>query len=296
MTPTRKIRRGLVLSGGAALGAYQAGALGALRAHGLEFEIMSAASIGVLHALAWNRGSMVYELQEHWRDNVKRLVPFDLKRLLVAKNPFRFQSSMDGVVRRYRDTHPQPEEPGQVPIVVSITVASTGENLLVDTADPGLTEAERVAALKAATAIPALGDGAVRFRGRACYDGGFTNNLPVEPLLGRGLDELWLIPLFPPRSDARWKRPLLGAMDRVRRRVRSPWVKGAAGLVEQAFLPPAVRDFPGRVVIIRPPDAYRQFTLRKALTFSVKHIDRLFVKGRADGDRACREYRAAQKR
>ncbi|MFH2007596.1 MAG: patatin-like phospholipase family protein [bacterium] len=291
MTPPGPPRRGLVLSGGAALGAYQAGVLGALRAHDIEFEVIAAASIGVLHALAWNRGDMVHHLQDHWRDNVTRLRPFDVTRLLTFNNPFRFQGSMDGVVRRYRTTHPRADAPGQVPIIVSLTHASTGRNLLVDTSDPTLTAEERIAVLKAATTIPALGDGAIRFRGRAYYDGGFSNNLPVEPLLDRGLDELWLVPLFPPRSAARWKRPLAGLVERFRRRARNPWLLGTAGLVDQAIALPGQAAFAGRVVDIRPPDALRQFTVRKALTFSVKHIDQLVAMGHRDGVSACRHYR-----
>lgn len=85
------VRRGLVLSGGAALGAYQAGGLGVLKAHGIQFEALAAASIGVLHALAWNRGDMVYDLQEHWRDNARRLRPVNARRLLALQNPFEIQ-------------------------------------------------------------------------------------------------------------------------------------------------------------------------------------------------------------
>lgn len=295
MSSAIDIRRALVLSGGGALGAYQAGALAALRAHDLRFEAISAASIGVLHALAWNRGDMVLDLREHWRDNVRRLLPFDARRLLRLRNPFQFKASMDGVVRRYRDSHPRPDDAGQVPITVSLTEASTGANRLVDTSDPSLTDGERVAVYKAATAIPALGDRPVRIWQDHYYDGGFTNNLPVEPFLEADLDEVWLIPLFPDVSSARWKRPLARAVAAVRRRARNPWILGASGLMEQGLRPTDLSGCRAAVHVIRPADPARLFTLRQGLTFSVRHIDRLHLQGRLDADAVCQRYRESRR-
>jgi predicted acylesterase/phospholipase RssA len=263
-----------------------------LKARGIRFEALAAASVGVLHALAWNRGDMVFELQEHWRDNVRRLRPFHPRRLLTLRNPFQFGRSFDGVVRRYRSTHPRIDDEGQVPITVSLTRAASGSNLLVNTSDPQWTDAERVAIYKAATTIPALGDGAVRIRGERYYDGGFTNNLPVEAFSGAGLDEVWLIPLFDLAAADRPGRG--GTLARLVRaagqRAASPWLLGAAGLWEQLLRPRSAGRIAPRVVTIAPAEPARFFTVRRALTFSQAHIDRLFERGRQDAERICREY------
>ena len=181
---------------------------------------------------------------------------------------------------------------GQLPIWVSLTRAATGQNRLVNSFDRDWTDAERAAIYKAATAIPALGDGAVRIRDAVYYDGGFTNNLPVEAFDGAGLDELWLIPLFDLAAAGRPRRG--GAAARLLRaagrRAASPWLLGAAGLCEQLLRPKSPGRIAPRVVVIRPPEPSRYFTVRRALDFSLGHIDRLYEQGHRDAERTCRAY------
>ena len=139
---TRAIRRGLVLPGGAALGAFQAGALKAIREAGIEFHIIAATSIGLVHALAWNRGEeFVARLDGRWRKDAAEFAPFDPKRLLRLKNPFSFGKSLDKLFSQYRSTQPNVGDKGTIPILISLTEAATGRNVAFSVSEPGLSAA-----------------------------------------------------------------------------------------------------------------------------------------------------------
>jgi hypothetical protein len=58
MAVSTQSRRGLVLAGGGAKGAYQFGCLMALKEHSVVFDVISGTSIGALNALLWSTGNM----------------------------------------------------------------------------------------------------------------------------------------------------------------------------------------------------------------------------------------------
>jgi predicted acylesterase/phospholipase RssA len=259
MSPTR---RGLVLSGGGALGAYQAGVLVAIHESGLRFDVIAATSIGVLHALVYNRGDeMLHGLRDTWIDTVEWVEPFAARRLLTLRNPFSYGEALDRIFGRYRDSQPPATEEGQVPIIVFLTEAGTRRSVSFNTAEDGLDRDERELVYRAAAAIPALGDRAIEIRGTRYFDGGFTNNLPLGALLDRDdLDEVWAITPF-----------------RKRRRKRKPKPRPATD--KQLF-------------VIRPDPDDRSNALRAyhAVLFSVDNIRRLYDRGYADGLAAGRRY------
>jgi predicted acylesterase/phospholipase RssA len=290
----REIRRGLVLPGGAALGAYQAGALKAIRGHGIKFHAIAATSIGVLHALAWNRGEMVMSLDKHWREDVKGFAPFDPKRLLKLKSPFQYKSSMEQVFNRYRVGQPTPSEPGHVPIFVSLTEADSGENVAFSVSAPGNSAEDREKACKATTVIPLFGDDPIEIKGKRYYDGGFTKNMPISFLDEMDLDEIWVISLVPPVARRDWAGPYHRAILRARARTRNPWLLGAAGLAAQMFNPEDPFRCSKKLVVIRPSShgvINAKFIIR-GLTFSEKNIDWLLRLGREDAEKAVRGYAA----
>jgi len=253
-------RRGLVLSGGGALGAYQAGVLVAVYESGLRFDIMAATSIGVLHALVWNRGDeMLHGLRDTWIDTVQWVEPFAVRRLLKLRNPFSYGEALDRIFARYRDSQPAATDEGQVPIVVFLTEAGTRRSVSFNTATDGLDRDERERVYRASAAIPALGDRAIEVRGTRYFDGGFTNNLPLQALLDRDdLDEVWAITPFRRRRRKVKRRPDTGKT----------------------------------LIVIRPDTDDRSGVFRPyhALLFSVDNIKRLYERGYADGVEACRRY------
>jgi len=259
---TTRPKRGLVLSGGGALGAYQAGALGAIKEAGIEFDLIAATSIGVMHALVWNRGEeMIRDLENTWVDTVEWVKPFDPKRLLKLRNPFGYGDALDRIFGRYRDSQPPATSEGQVPIIVFLTETRRHRSVSFNTATGGFTRDERELIYRASAAIPLLGDRSIEVRGKRYYDGGFTNNLPLKALLEQDLDEVWAITPFRPRRRRRERRS---------------------------------HGFGGELIVIRPraTAAARDFRPYHAVLFSVGNIRRLFRRGHMDGQLACEGYLA----
>jgi len=284
VSAARARRRGLVLSGGAALGAYQAGALKTLRQRGLEFELISATSIGTLHALAWNMGDFVLELDEHWRRHVAGLRPFDLRRLLRGQSPIQFSASLDVVFDSHRDDYPHEDAP--VEILVTLGELESGQARVFSTRDESFSLEERELFHKASTALPHLGVPPIEIKGRHYYDGGYFDSCPVKPLCGRGLDEIWLIPLAPLRRGrgGAARRPL-------HERVRQSYLAPLVGLLDQRGRRPDLEaDVPA--VVIAPAsyaEAKKIFRASHALTFSLENIERLLEQGGRDAERVCDE-------
>ena len=291
----KPIRRGLVLSGGGALGAFQAGALKAIRENGIEFQVIAATSIGLIHALAWNRGDFVLSLDERWRRDAALLKPFDAKRILRLKNPFTFRPALDGLFDQYRHDQPPVGAPGHVPVIVSLTEATTGKNVAFAISLPDVPQAVREAACKASTIIPVLGDAPIEIQGKRYYDGGFSNILPIDYVEEMDLDEIWVIALTPPKTKKGWNEPLWRAAIRAQGKSKNPWVLGAAGLAAQIFSPHDLVVSQKKLVVIRPEPRgpFRSFRLIRALTFSPKNIETLLALGYERGRRVCRSYLSA---
>lgn len=280
------------MAGGAAFGAYQAGALKAVYEQQIQFHAIAACSVGVIHALAWNHGDLMRTIDQHWRENISRLEPFNAKNLLRLKNPFQFRDSLDELFDHYRDSHPDAEEDGQIPIIVSLTEAEAGRNTAFNLADPDLTQQERELICKASTIIPPLGDKPIEIRGRRYYDGGFSNNVPVDLLTDMALDEIWVIRMLPPRQPAAWQEKAWQTSQDIRAKAKHPWLLGATGMAAQILDPqdPAMAE--EVTVVIRPAarGPFRRFRLHRALNFSRRNIKTLLKMGYQDGQQACRSY------
>jgi len=298
----RDPRRGLVLAGGAALGAYQGGALKSLREHHIEFDIIAATSVGVVHALAWNYGDLILSIEDHWHKNVEQFAPFDLKRLLNLENPFRFRHSLNGLFDKYRSGYLSDNRRTQVPIIVSLTEVVSGQNAAffvtpVEHLTNASTLTERENILKASTIIPALGDEPIEIQGRRYYDGGFSNNLPINFLEDRDLDEIWVIRMLPPYINKKWKAVARRAVMELRGKTVNPWVLGVTGLAGQILNPEeAMARIQTKKIIIRPTsrNVMGHLPLIGALTFAHGNIERLLRLGYEDGRQACEKYKAGQ--
>lgn len=284
-------RRGLVLSGGGALGAYQAGALMALYEHNLEFEVVSATSVGTLHALAWNIGSIVPQLDNHWMTHVAGLKPFVPGRALRGRNPFRFMDVLDSLFDLYRELYP-PDE-GRIEILINLARWDTRQITVFSNRDPSLSAEERESVCKASAVMPHLGFKPVLIKGQRFFDAGFIDNLPFQPLLGRGLDEIWMIPLLPRWSTPHVTRLTRGPIAPLTTFSRNPYLSSFLGLVDQMIRPPDISGGPERRIVVTPRSNMRailQFHPYGGLTFSPRNIKRLLRRGYADGRRICHAY------
>ena len=286
------IRRGLVLSGGAALGAYQAGVLKAIREHGISFQAIAATSVGTIHALAWNRGDTILSIDQHWKENVASMRPFRPKHLLRLKSPFRFRASIDELFEGYRSGYLDQSSADKIPIMVSLTEASTGSNRLFSLSTPDLSGQDREKICKASAVIPLVGDRPIKIQGLRYYDGGFSNNIPVDYLESLDLDEIWVVILAPYKRRRLWKRSVIFAADSIYNRSRHPWVRSLSGLTGQLLRAHDHIVSPKKTFVIRPStrDSLGAYPIYQALTFSRRNIETLLDMGYRDGIRGCREY------
>lgn len=282
-------RRGLVLSGGAALGAYQAGVLRALHEAGVEFEVISATSIGTINGAAWNIPEVVGELHDHWFDNVRELKPFDPGQVLRRKNPFRFHLTLDALVENYRARYPFDNERAE--LLVTVADYETHQVQTFSTSDTSIPQADRENLMKASTAILHIGSEPVAVQGRLYYDGGYYNNVPIEPLLERDLDEIWVVPLTPIAPLGKTiRRPSLNLLKKA---MPSPYTYSLFSFVEQISGPPCMNRGTAQKIIISPFETGSINTrgLGQSLLFSLKGIQKLLDADYRDAAQVIAQYR-----
>ncbi len=278
-----------MLSGGAALGAYQAGVLRALNEAGIDFEVISATSIGTINAAAWNIPEVIGELHEHWYDNVSQLKPFDPRRVLQGKNPFRYHYTLDQLVENYRQRYPFDNQRSEV--IITVADYDTNEVCTFSTTDESLPQADREQLMKASTAILHIGSEAVEVQGRRFYDGGYYNNVPLEPLLDRDLDEIWVIPLTPVKGEVMPSIPGWN-FGLAKRALPHAYTVSLLSFLEQVGSPPDMNRGDARKIIISPfaSGAINGTVLGQSLLFSLKTIRYLIDSGYRDGARVIAAY------
>ena len=287
-------RRGLVLSGGAARGAYQAGALMALHEADLQFDVISATSIGTINAMAWNMDGVLKELDQHWLKNAGGFKPFDMSRLLQGSNPFQFHKTLEAIADVYRHRYPWGDERSE--ILVTLADYETNEPVVMSSRDEKLSQGERELFMKASTAILHIGSAPVEIQGRNYYDGGYNINVPLDPLLDYELDEIWVIPLSPVKGDvARTgrKSPLVSAAKNF---ITHPYAASLLNWYEQSIDPPDMQIGPAKKVIISPyrGGAADMFKPGVSLTFSIDNIRALLSGGYVDDAQAVEDYLASR--
>lgn len=186
----------LALSGGAVFGAYQAGALAALRQSGWEPDASVGVSIGAVNGWLLARGATPEELRDLWVDLPDRLDP--PSRLLAfpwnRQAPL-FRAWLDAVFDRYRDRETA------FPMDAVLLDALRWRPVRV----PG--NAASKEHLLAACALPGV-MAPVRVDGRLFVDYGIARNVPLQQALELSPDELVVVDLlaahpFPPARRLR---------------------------------------------------------------------------------------------
>ena len=150
--------------------------------------------------------------------------------------------------------------------------------------------------LKASTAILHIGSTPVDICGKRYFDGGYHRNVPLEPLLERDLDEIWVVPLTPVRG-------CFGSNHRRRFNVKPlqqvlpfAYTHSLLGFAGQLLSPPDMERGRARKIIISPyrSGAFRPSGLGQALLFSPANIRTLLDFGWRDGQRAVAAYLSRQ--
>src|SRR4051812_38925601 len=186
-----------VLSGGASLGATQAGMLQALYERDIRPDLYVGTSAGALNAaFAAGRPSTTdaaVELQRTWLELTRSQV-FPASPLTAALGALGVRdhafppSGLQRVIERHCDFARL--EDAAVPVHVVAADVLTGEEVL-------LSDGPVVDALLASAAIPGVFPPVAR-DGRLLMDGGIVDNAPIEPAVELGADRVFVLPAMGP--------------------------------------------------------------------------------------------------
>lgn len=180
---------GLVLAGGGGKGSYEIGVWKYLREIGLDSQIsvISGTSVGGLNAFLIGYGD--YELAEKiWLTEVEDKI-LDAE---SQQNKTGAVFSREGILQLIND-HIQFDRTLEVPKIY-VTCYNTKKNHAEYIKINGLTDAEIKHYLLATSAIPVVFQ-KERINGKAYYDGGLMDNVPLRPLLAEGCTHALIVSL-----------------------------------------------------------------------------------------------------
>jgi len=182
-----------VLSGGASLGAIQAGMLGALYEREIEPDLIVGTSVGAINgsfiASRPRTPETAAELADVWR-GVRRSDVFPLNPLSGLAGFLGRRANLigDGGLRRLLDAHLQVDrlEDAAVPLHVIATDLFTG-------LERRLSRGDATAAVLASAAIPGV-FAPVEWEQTQLIDGGVSNNAPISHALELGAERVYVLP------------------------------------------------------------------------------------------------------
>ena len=167
----RKLRTGLVLSGGAIRGIAHLGVLQALIDRNIRIDIISGASAGALAGAFFSEGFSPAEILEIF--SKKKL--FDLVRISIPRSGLFKVEGLKKILRNYLKTPNLEDLP--IPLIVSATNFSEGNAEYFESGS-------LIDILIASSSIPILFE-LTKINGVSYTDGGVTDNLPIEPIRDR---------------------------------------------------------------------------------------------------------------
>jgi NTE family protein len=231
-----------VLTGGASLGAIQAGMLEALYEHDIRADLIVGTSAGALNgAFVADRSQTpdtARELADIWR-GLSRNKVFPANPLAGALGFLGVRNHLvpDSGLRRLLREHVVAErlEQTMVPLHVIATDVLRGDEVR-------LSEGPLVDAVMASAAIPGVLP-AVAWNGRNLVDGGVSNNAPIRHAFELGADRVYLLPTAAPCELEEAPRGALAML------VHATGLLVRQGLIHDLATLPS-RD---RVVVLPPP-------------------------------------------
>jgi NTE family protein len=226
-----KRRAGVVLSGGGGRGAYQVGALKALRSLNVEPEIYSGSSVGAFNAAMAVSGKSLEEMERLWTGTnardvyVAKLDPRNLVSLRPAKSLRLMKESLASLWKFLRATASLKENGLQILDLDSLLVdmspaeklingnvdiralRAAGRKVLLTLTRLHPTEEKSIKILDnsqithrhilASCALPLVFP-PVRIGNETFCDGSVVMNSPLKPAIDAGSDDLYVIDLTPP--------------------------------------------------------------------------------------------------
>ncbi len=280
------MKRALVLSGGAARGAFQVGVLAYLEQCGWRPDLVCGASIGAIHAAAIGAGLDANRLARLWRSlSRERSGAFEpgrmLRRLFSKAAPF---SLSDGagvrkILEREIDFHRLRHSETAVAIAAVDLVAAktvyfnneeiTADHVLASAAAPVFYPWRRV-------------------EGRPFFDGGLMANTPIMPALAGGAEEIVAV-LLSPVTAAGQPPPLS-----LRKTAETAFELMLAGPFQAAIDGyRAAGGSPPKIHLVAPPRMLGFFSLGN---YSLRQVDRLMAQGYQSARRALETAKQERKK
>jgi len=260
------MERALILSGGGARGAFQAGVWKFLQESGWEPDLICGSSVGAMNAAAIGAGMDAEQMSNLWKkyDRLK-LFSFTVKDFLFSFfsrkkfNPLMDTAPLKSMLTEQIDIDALRKSRAEVLIsainmLTSQLVYFNQKNITVDH-------------IMAATAIPMLFPWQY-IDGEPYWDGGFMANVPIAPALERGVKEIIVVLLSP---AALYRQPIPETHRQVADLVFEHFIVGSYNL-SLSCLPCKNAD----IKIISPDYSEGFFSV---LNFSSMQADRLIQEG-----------------
>jgi NTE family protein len=186
------MRVAFVFSGGASLGASQAGMLQALYEEGVRPDVLVGTSAGAINAaFVASRPATVetaLDLQRIWR-RLKRCQVFPANPLTAGLGMLglRDHSISSSSLRRLLSRHVEIDRLEDAPVELHVLAADllSGEEVL-------LSEGPTIEAVLASAAIPGVFPG-IPWASRLLVDGGIANNTPISHAVELGADQIYVL-------------------------------------------------------------------------------------------------------
>ncbi len=265
----KKVKRALVLSGGAARGAFQVGVLRYLEQLNWRPDLLCGSSIGAIHATAVGAGLSVGRLAELWRSafrtRAKAFEPLQmLRRLLSPHKPFSFsgaESIRNILLAEIDFTRLADSETSVAIAAVELSTAKT-----VYFTNQEITVDHVLASAAAPVFFPWRAAGE-----RYYFDGGLMANTPILPALERDAEQIVAVLLSPVSAAA---LPPPRSFFKI---AETAFEMMLAGPFQSAL--DGYRAAGGRlpdIHVIAPP---RMLGFRSLADYSRKQVDRLMAEG-----------------
>ncbi len=197
-------KRALVLSGGGARGAYQAGVFRCLEEMKWKPEIICGTSVGAINACAMGSGLNSQELINLWLDlDEKKVMKYSFKNTIreLFRRAYAPLADTSPLHHLIRDKLNFPKlNASEVKVVISAVNILNAELRFFE--NPNL----KIEHILASSAIPLFFPWQM-IEGAPYWDGGVMANTPILPAITRGGDEILVILLSPVGADVKMLAP-----------------------------------------------------------------------------------------
>ena len=186
----KKVKRTLVLSGGAFFGAFELGAIRYLiQEFGMQFDIVCGTSVGALIAAMIVQGD-IDVAKDIWQslDSKEDIFSPGFVENVIAKGGIYGIEPLADLVNKYISV--EKLRTSNMQLLVGVVCLETGEFMLIDQNDSNIKSF-----ILASTSVPGMTP-AIEINGRHYVDGGLRYVMPVRQILDMDVEEIIMVSAF----------------------------------------------------------------------------------------------------